>query len=98
MKMLVNLPQSKHRPLCIRPLPFPCQPIAPRGRQQSHPINLPQTQPQRQQLHPDIARLNQPHLTAIPLRFKPLEDFIRSQQTRDGVLEQHEHHHNAEDL
>ena len=67
-------------------------------RQQPHPINLPQPQSQRKTIAPHKRRLHQHHLPLIPLRLQPPKRRLNIQHRLHGPLEQHEHHHNAEDL
>lgn len=67
-------------------------------RQQPHSINLPNPHPQQRKLHQHINRLTTPNLgsVALGLEFQKLR--IRSNKPLDGTLEEHEYHHDAEDL
>lgn len=96
------------------PFRLPSQPIRPRSpitismrpkennetniRQKPHSINLPQPQRQQPQLHQHINRLNPQQLPTRPLGLKLGKHRIRIDQALDGPLEQHEDHHDTEDL
>ncbi len=67
-------------------------------RQQSHLINLPNTQPNRQNLHPHIHRLDQPQLLTCALALKSLEHAQGVEEAEDWSLESHKDHHDGEHL
>lgn len=77
---------------------LPHQPITPRCRQQSHTVDFPDTQSKQQPIRKHINDLGKKQLVCIPIRLVPLKRLVDTEDSRDGSLEQHEDHHDAEDL